>query len=153
MTTLGGMINEVPALKEYLENPIVARQDKEEDMLAICSDLSDISKAFIRVLAENGRLGETEKVLGTFSTLMNAKRGLVEVTVTSAEKLSKSQLTSLQDSLATRFLEKGQSLKLSTSVNAEMLGGLQVQIGDKFIDLSVASQLNKLSKHLEAEGI
>ena len=37
-----------------------------------------------QVLAENGRLGDTEKVIEGFLSLMTAYRGEVEVTVTSA---------------------------------------------------------------------
>lgn len=40
-------------------------------------------------MAENGRLGDTEKVIDGFKQLMSAHRGEVEVTVTTAAVSSK----------------------------------------------------------------
>jgi F0F1-type ATP synthase delta subunit len=37
-----------------------------------------------------------------------------------------------------------------TEVDASILGGLQVMVGDRFLDLSVASRVADLSKSLEA---
>jgi F0F1-type ATP synthase delta subunit len=37
-------------------------------------------------------------------------------------------------------------------VNADILGGLQVMIGDKFLDLSVSSRVTDLSKTLDARN-
>jgi F0F1-type ATP synthase delta subunit len=43
-----------------------------------------------------------------------------------------------------------QQVDIVTEVDASILGGLQVMVGDRFLDLSVASRVADLSKSLEA---
>ena len=122
-----------------------------DDMKKIGAGRNDLSSAMLCVLAEQGSLAELEKVVSTFGTLMNAQKGLVEVTVTSAQPLSKGQLSQVESSIADRFLTAGQSIKLATKVDEGILGGLQVQIGDRYMDLSVQSHLNKMHKKIQAQ--
>jgi F0F1-type ATP synthase delta subunit len=39
-----------------------------------------------------------------------------------------------------------------TQVNESILGGLQVMVGDKFLDLSVAARVADLNKSLESSA-
>lgn len=103
------------------------------------------------MLAENGRLGDTAKIADKYGELMRAHRGEVMAVVTSADALTKAQLKSLEASFKSTFLTGGETLIMETSVNPSILGGLQVQIGDKFMDLSLASKVNKMHKVLAAE--
>lgn len=41
-------------------------------------------------------------------------------------------------------------VEVVTQVEPSILGGLQVMVGDRFLDLSVASRVADLSKSLEA---
>lgn len=102
-------------------------------------------------LAENGRLGEVGKINEKYAELMRASRGEVLSVVTSADELTKAQLKSLEGSFKASFLKPGETLIMDTKVNPEILGGLQVQIGDKFMDLSLASKVNRMHKMLAAE--
>lgn len=43
-------------------------------------------------------------------------------------------------------------VEVSEQVDEKILGGLQVLIGDKFIDLSVASRVNTLTKTLDSSA-
>jgi F0F1-type ATP synthase delta subunit len=42
---------------------------------------------------------------------------------------------------------------MSVEVKEEILGGLQIMVGDKFVDLSVRSRISVLSKDLETAEI
>lgn len=151
MATLSERLQASPAFKEYINNPIISRKHKVDDMKQVSAGMNELSSAVLCVLAEQGSLSELEKVVSTFEVLMNAQKGHVEVTVTSAQPLSSGQLDTLKSSLADRFLSSDQSIKLSTKVDEGILGGLQVQIGDRYMDLSVQSHLNKMHKSLQAQ--
>jgi len=79
---------------------------------------------------------------------LNAQRGIVEATVTSSEDLSAKQLKSIEQAISSGYLSDGQSLNLTVKVAPAILGGLQIQVGDKFLDLSVASSINNIQKVL-----
>jgi ATP synthase F1 delta subunit len=80
--------------------------------------------------------------------LLQASRGSTDVTIISAEKLQKAQLETIQKAVSKIVGNKPFDLK--TSVHPEILGGLQVMIGDRFLDLSVGSRVNELSKTLDS---
>lgn len=107
--------------------------------------------AFLGTLAENGRLGEVSKINAKYAELMRASRGEVLSVVTSADALTKAQLKSLEASFKKTFLKADETLIMDTRVNPSILGGLQVQIGDEFMDLSLSSKVNRMHKMLSAE--
>jgi F-type H+-transporting ATPase subunit O len=136
------------AWKNYLSNPIISRTDKVADMAKVSQGMNDTTRGFLNVLAENGRLVEVNKIIKSFNTILNAKRGIVDATVTAAEELSAKQLKTITSAITTGYLEKGQQLKMEVQIDPSIIGGLQVQIGDKFLDLSVNSDIKNLHKVL-----
>ena len=129
----------------FLSNPIVKRQDKKATLAKVSAGMEPVSREFLAVLAENNRLSEADKILATFFRIMDVEHGVVQVTITTAEKLDDDQLDAVKAELAATT--KG-TLNVKVHEDPAILGGLQVQIGDKFIDLSVASKINNLSKAL-----
>ena len=47
------------------------------------------------------------------------------------------------------FLKKGESLQLTTKVDPAILGGMIVSIGDKYVDMSLSSKINKYTALLK----
>ena len=39
------------------------------------------------------------------------------------------------------FLAKGESLQLTTEVDPTIIGGMKITIGDRFVDMSMASKI------------
>ena len=48
-----------------------------------------------------------------------------------------------------QFLQKGQTLQIQTAVDPSIIGGMIVQVGDKYIDMSFATKKRKLDQLLE----
>ena len=95
-------------------------------------------------MAENGRLGRLEGVAKAFATLMSAHRGEVQANVTTAKQLDNSQLKELESVLQT-FVKQGHKLQLKTKVDPSLIGGMIVELGDRYIDLSISSKLKTYS--------
>lgn len=68
-----------------------------------------------------------------------------KVTVTSAVKLSSTQLKTIQDA----FTKKFTSVDLETVIDPQIIGGVKVTIGSKQIDASVQGKLNQLKQALQ----
>ena len=100
------------------------------------------------VLAENGRLPDALGVIGTYKQLMSAYRGEVHAKVISADALTKAQLDQVKKALQNR-IQKSETLLLEAVVDPEILGGLKVQIGNYFIDLSLATKIDKINSLLQ----
>ena len=54
------------------------------------------------------------------------------------------------DAAIAGFLVKGQKSLISYKVDASIVGGMIVSIGDKYVDMSIASKLNKYSELIKA---
>eukprot|EP00842_Homolaphlyctis_polyrhiza_P002549 jgi/Hompol1/3295/HPOL_006455-RA len=135
-------------VKNFLNTPLSGRAAKKEGIQALLAQgrYSAITKNFFELLAENGRLDQTEKVIAAFGQLMTAARGEVTVTVTSAKELDSRTLNKLKDVLAkSSLVAAGSKLIVSNAVNPEIIGGLVIEVGDKTIDLSVSSKVTKLN--------
>lgn len=80
--------------------------------------------------------------------MIAAARGSVKVTIISAEVLKKKQLEAIQSGIVA-IIGEGKSIDVETKVDVSLLGGLQVLVGDRFLDLSVSSRVAELGKSLE----
>lgn len=144
-----------PLISDFFTNPVLSAKDKTASIDALLKKASpkgasELTKNFFEVLADNGRLYESEKVLADFAEIMGAHRGEVKVTITSAEPLEKDIMRRLETTLKGSALAgAGKTLIIENKVNEAVLGGLVVDFGDKTVDLSVASRVNQLNASLQ----
>ena len=86
LNALRQLMKGTPTVASFLANPTLQHAEKQAGLADVVKRLggstSDYTKNFLNVLAENGRLYETEKVLDGFEQIMSAHRGELQVTVT-----------------------------------------------------------------------
>ena len=130
-------------------NPKVGRSDAQKALWGVSAilGLTELSQNFLGVLAQNRRLNQLPKVIAAFRAIAAAQRGEVTAEVTSAHALTDTQLADLKTRLTAR---EGRTVKLSTKVEPDLLGGLVVTIGSKRIDASIRTRLNSLSQAMKA---
>jgi len=134
------------AFRSFLDNPLISRDDKEKSVTDMMKGkVSSVTLNLMLTLAGNARLSETGKIVDTFTQLMKAKRGEVDATITSADPLTKAQITAIEAAMMSQ-VGAGKKVILSAMVDPTILGGLQVQIGDQFLDLSVGSKIDSISR-------
>ncbi|KAG6803344.1 ATP synthase subunit O, mitochondrial [Apis mellifera caucasica] len=133
-------------LNEFVKNPAIKRKEKVEGLKSIGGKISLKSETInlLALLAENGRLSQINNVINTFKLLMAATRGEVPCEVVTAKPLDAEMTSKLQTALK-GFLSKGQSIMLTAKVDPSIMGGMIISIGDKYIDMSVASKIKKYS--------
>ncbi|KAF3693811.1 ATP synthase subunit O, mitochondrial [Channa argus] len=146
-----------PKLSSIVLNPCVKRSIKQKifhDALAKAK-LSPITVNLINVLAENGRLTLTGDVITAFGKMISAHRGEVICSVTTTQNppinisqfqpLDEANLADLKVALK-GFLQKGETIKLDSKSDPSILGGMIVSIGDKYVDMSTKTKIQKLTK-------
>jgi F-type H+-transporting ATPase subunit O len=134
------------AFASFLENPLISRDSKETQIKSLLAKKTTRTTLnLMTTLAGNARLAEMPKIAETFEKLMKAKRGQVEAVIISAEPLTKQQTDAVTAAMKSQ-VEKGQQVVLSTKVDPSIVGGLQVQIGDQFLDLSVSSRIDEIGR-------
>jgi len=150
LQSIKSIIASTPEVSTFLANPTLGSAEKAAGLKSLVGKLggstSDLTKNFLNVLAENGRLYETEKVVAGFEDIMAAYRGELTVTITSASELDKATLSTLEKTIkSSKIAKEYKSIKINNKVQSEVLGGLVVDFGDdKTVDLSVKSRVQKL---------
>lgn len=137
-------IKEDAKVAAFIQNPTLSASERSTALSSIVpSGASPILSNLLSVLSENGRLASAPKVFADFHSLMAAYRGELEVVVTSAEPLDSKSLNRLDKALKGTEIAQGKTLKVVNRVNDSVLGGLLVDFGDKTIDLSASSKVNR----------
>ena len=113
----------------------------------LAGKLSGDAENFVRVLAENGRLGVLTEIRAHFEALKNEREGTVEAEIHTAFEMDPAQVADL---VARLEKSSGRKVKARVSVDKSLIGGVKVVIGDKVIDGSARAQLSALENALKA---
>ncbi|KAI1105062.1 putative oligomycin sensitivity conferring protein [Jackrogersella minutella] len=154
LNSLSDLLSKDARLLSILKTPTLTDSNKT----AIVAELqkttggqgtNETVKNFLAALAENNRLGILEDICEKFNQLMSASRGEVELVITSAQQLDNKTLSRIETAVSkSQYVGQGKKLKVTNTVNPDILGGLVVEIGDRTIDLSVSAKLAKMNKLL-----
>jgi F-type H+-transporting ATPase subunit delta len=85
-----------------------------------------------------------------FRRLYNRREGIVEADATSAAELDPDEVAALRSRLEQIT---GEKVELQTHVDASLLGGVQVRVGDLLIDGSVRGRLERLRNRLASGAL
>ena len=145
---LEAALAESAELRQVTTNPELSRkaQGAAIEGVARVLGLSQLTQRFLGTLAQNRRLGALPDMIRAFQTIAAAQRGEVTAQVTSAHALTDSQLETLRQKLTAR---EGRTVKLKSSVDPDLLGGLVVTIGSQRIDGSIRTRLNSLANAMK----
>ena len=109
--------------------------------------LSDASKNLLRTVIDNGRLSVLPEIAAQFHMLVNSRSGVSDAIVYSAFAIDAAALTDLVASLEKRF---GRKLNASVQIDADLIGGVRVVVGDEVLDTSVKARLEQMRTALAA---
>jgi F-type H+-transporting ATPase subunit delta len=102
--------------------------------------------AFIGVLAENERLDVLTQIQEIYEQLKSADEGVKDAVVTTAFPLDDAQLKNLMSQLESHF---GSKLQPRVEVDASLIGGIKVAVGDQVLDASVRGKLDSMATALK----
>ena len=149
--TLGAALDDSPELREMIGSPRVSREEMRAaiDALAGPMGLAETTANTLRLMAEKRRLFVLPQFVAAVREKLAEERGEVAADVVSAMPLSEAQANKVSDLLRVRF---GRNIKLSTSVDESLIGGLVVRVGSKMIDTSVRARLASLQSAMKDAG-
>ena len=137
-----------PEMRALVSNPRVT-DDKLYGVFAgvLKSPLDQKAQNFLRLLIENGRIDALQELSSQFTALKNAEEDSADAHIVSAFPLSDAQVSELVAGLAAKFKK---TLKPHVSVDASLIGGVRVVVGDLVFDTSVKAQLERMKTTLTA---
>lgn len=127
-----------------LRRDFAARQKILASLLP--ANLDKLETDLLSVLLANGDLGKVrEIVLELRGQLERGALGPQVAEIKSAQPLADSERQALREKLTADF---GEDLEFDFQVDPAIIGGLVIRVGDKLIDSSIATRLNRMRDQL-----
>jgi len=136
------------SVRALLINPALSSEQAAQAFIDICGEeLNEKGQNFVRLLAENKRIGLLPEVSMLFENLKAIQERSVDVEITTAFEISSDIAQKLADALKQRLQR---DINLATSVDSALIGGAVIRAGDTVIDSSVRGKLTKLAESLNS---
>ena len=145
---LDAALKESDDLRALISSPIYSRDEQAAAVAAVADKmgLGDTMTRTLGLMASKRRLFVVPQLLATLRERLAEARGEVTAEITSAKPLSKSQ----SDKLAKSLSEKaGKDVKIISTVDESLIGGLVVKMGSQMIDTSIAARLKALQNTMK----
>ena len=140
-----------PGLTRLLANPAVPAASRHALLEQVAGDrITGGPRRLLQLLVARGRIERLPEVAREFRRLYRLREGITQASVTSAAPLTESEVAALTAQLAGMT---GGKVEVSLSVDPELLGGVQVRLGDRLIDGSVRGRLERLRSKLASGAL
>jgi len=133
-----------PELRAVLKNPIISPDKKFAIVKSVFGpSVQEIVISFFKIVISKGRAEVLYETAKEFVNGYNRINGIIKASVVSAVQLTEQNIAEVQ-----RVVEQATQKKvvLDARVDPDLIGGFVLTVGDKQLDASIASSLNKLKK-------
>lgn len=137
-------IQEVEEFKHMVASPIVTASDKKQVCAKVFGSFAELTTNFINLVIDNGREMLMSDMLRAFEVLYFKSQKIDQVKVTTAKVMSDKQSQLVKDKLTKEFGLN--DVSLDAHVDASIIGGVIIQLGDKEYDGSVLNKLKRIKQ-------
>ncbi len=149
LASLRRSLHESPELAAFAGNYLVPHGLREKALSALFAGrVAPLTWRFVRFLESKRRLGLIDDMARAYEADEEARRGIVQGTVTAAIPLDAGRVQAVAQGASART---GKTVVLSSITDAAMLGGFRLQIGDTVYDYSLAARL-RMARAALAKG-
>ena len=129
-------------MAQVMGNPRLSAEQIAELFISLSNDNDPILANFVRTLAENRRLALLPEISRLFDLARSQEEGVQEAVVYSAFPIDDAQVAALLQQLEPRF---GTRLTARVEIDASLIGGVRVTVGDQMLDASVRGKLDAMA--------
>ena len=140
-------LRENEELMKLLEHPKIVKEEKLQIVENIFKGrVSDDLTGFLQLIVNKDRYGEIYAILDVFMDRVREYKHIGVASVTTAVELREEQKQAVIDKLlATTDYE---SFEMKYAVDAALIGGMVIRIGDRVVDSSIKHKLELMSRDL-----
>ncbi|TMF89017.1 MAG: ATP synthase F1 subunit delta [Chloroflexi bacterium] len=132
-------------LRAAFANPSVTTPRRMELAQRLAPELRQETQNLLRLLIEHRRTSEMPAIRREFERMADEAAGIVNVALTTAVDLSDAEQERYERVLADRL---GKKVRMDYRHDPGLVAGATIQIGDRLIDGSVRTQLDRLRQRL-----
>ena len=143
LNELNDIKDSISTLKPLLLNPQTSDEEKFDVLHQ--SGLSLETANLLLILTGDRNLDKLSVIYDNLNKIYQEKNQVLEVEVISTDVLTEDQIKNLTASLEGKYHKK---IILKTKINADILGGMIIRIGDEYLDCSILNKLNQIKASL-----
>jgi F-type H+-transporting ATPase subunit delta len=145
MKLIASTINGNLELSTFIQNPTLKVEAKEKALLEIFTGIDVVTQGLFHLLFENKRFEILEGIATEYSKLSDIMNGVEVAKVTTAILMDAAIEAKVLAKIATLSDKK---ITIENIVDASIIGGFILRIGDKQYNASVANRLQVLKREL-----
>jgi len=151
LKTVVDALNSNEELVKFLALPTVSAEKKIDVLKAsFGTDVSELVYNTLRLMVTRNRQAVIVNLFDSYVKIAGEATGQAHAIVYTAKALTDAELAEV----ATQFEQvTGKKIVAEQRVKAELLGGIQVRIGDRLYDGSLAGKLARLQKSLYSNAL
>ena len=138
-------INDNLELDTFIQNPTIKVEVKENALLEVFANTNEVTKSLFHLLFENKRFEILGTIASEYNKLFDEENGIEVAKVTTAIAMDADLEAKVKAKIAT-FSDK--KVTIENTVDASIIGGFILRIGDKQYNASVANRLQVLKREL-----
>ena len=128
-----------------LRDPSVPVRQRLAAVEAVTTGQPKAIRSLLLLLEQRDRIGILPDIARAYGDLVDRRAGIVQAKITAAVALDATQQRAFIDRLEKA---SGTQIKATFAVDASLIGGARVQLGDHLVDTSVRAQLEALRTQL-----
>lgn len=134
-----------PQIVRALRDPSVPMKQRQAAILSAAASQPKAIRSLLILLAQRDRLPLMPAIASAFGEHVDKQAGIAKAKITTAVELDPGQQRSFVERLER---VSGKTLKATFHVDAGLIGGAKVQVGDHLLDSSVKARLDALRTQL-----
>lgn len=137
-----------PDFVNLLRSPIITADVKKKIIDAITAGkLNELTTAFMKLLTTKGRESNLPEISLAFIDAYKINKNIHTVKLTTATPVT----DAMKEAIVNQVKNSAgfENIELEEKVDADLIGGFVLQIGDKLVDASVAYDLKAIAKQFE----
>lgn len=139
------------AIISFLNHPqIEAGEKKKVITKSFAENVTQIFMNLMFLLIDSHRQNELPAILEEYTKIANEDRGIIGVEVRTIDELGEDEKGKLAKALAKEF---NKEIILNNIVDASIVGGVVINIGDKVYDGSIKTKLNVMKRMITTSRV
>jgi F-type H+-transporting ATPase subunit delta len=132
-------------LQVYFFSPYFSSAEKKDGIDKVIENGDEYLVRFLELLAERHRLPALFRIRKQFDSLWAEENQLLPVTITSAVELEDDTVKDLAKRIED---QTGRQIELTTTIDPDLIGGLQMRVGNMIYDATIKNRLEKLRREV-----
>lgn len=141
------VLEQNPELDKLFKHPGIPKQEKVQVVENVFKgQLCDELTGFLEIVISKERYGELQAIFGYFIDKVKEVQKIGVANVTTAVELNEDQKKAVMNKLLETTSYK--SMEMHYDVDASLIAGMVIRIGDRVVDSSIRTKIDKLTKQL-----